>query len=119
MKKDKVTTKDNEKTLDITNVQELVEKVPDVVVFGDPSAWVCIGKASSKAQGWMKSTKVLELPHGCLVQVSTQQGDHVAEALTFVPGGTLRQFTSKITPSKIRAIMFGRDNVIETPEIKD
>jgi len=34
----------------------------------------------------MKSTKAMEVPGGCVVQVTTQQGDDVAEALTFVPG---------------------------------
>jgi nitrate reductase NapAB chaperone NapD len=35
----------------------------------------------------MKSTKALEVPNvGCVVQVTTQQGDSVAEALTFIPG---------------------------------
>lgn len=28
----------------------------------------------------------MEVPGGCVVQVTTQQGDNVAEALTFVPG---------------------------------
>ena len=34
----------------------------------------------------MKSTKVCNMPHGCLVQVTTQQNDNVAEALEFIPG---------------------------------
>ena len=35
----------------------------------------------------MKSTKGMEIEGvGCVVQVTTQQGDNVAEALTFVPG---------------------------------
>ena len=34
----------------------------------------------------MKSTKAMEIVNrGCLVQVTTQQGDNVAEAVTFVP----------------------------------
>ena len=38
-----------------------------------------------QAEGWMKSTKALEISGlGCLVQVSTQQGQNVAEAVTFV-----------------------------------
>lgn len=82
-----------EKTLGVTNMEELEEKVSDVQVHGDPGAWVCVCKASSESQGWMKSTKVMEIaPYGCLVQVSTHQGEQVAEALTFVPGATLEQF---------------------------
>ena len=35
----------------------------------------------------MKSTKAMEIDGvGCVVQVTTQQGDNVAEAITFVPG---------------------------------
>ena len=43
-------------------------------------------------EGWMKSTKVMEILHvGCVVQITTQQrnpdGSYaVAEAVTFVPG---------------------------------
>jgi hypothetical protein len=62
-------------------MEELKEKVSDVRVHGDPGAWVCIGKASSKEGGWMKSTKVMTIKGlGVLVQVSTQQGNQVAEA---------------------------------------
>ena len=34
----------------------------------------------------MKSTKAMEVIGGCVVQVTTQQGSNIAEALTFVPG---------------------------------
>ena len=34
----------------------------------------------------MKSAKAMEVDNGCVVQVTTQQGDNVAEALVFVPG---------------------------------
>jgi hypothetical protein len=64
----------------------LKENVSDVEVFGNPGAWKCVSKASSKAQGWMKSTKAMDVGTGVLVQVSTQQGDKVAEALTYVDG---------------------------------
>ena len=55
-------------------------------VHGDTSRWVCFCKAWNESEGWMKSTKVLQLSTGCLIQVTTQQGQHVAEALTFVDG---------------------------------
>ena len=77
----------DEKTLDITDTKDLSRKVSDVQVFGDPDTWQLICKASSKSQGWMKSTKAMLIPGvGVLVQVSTQQGDHVAEALCLVRG---------------------------------
>ncbi len=76
----------SDKSLDVTNMKELQEQVSDVKVHGDPGAWVCICKASSETQNWMKSTKRMRLPGiGWLYQVSTQQGLHVAEALVFVP----------------------------------
>jgi len=75
-----------EKTLDVTSSKDFPEKASDVQVFGDPDRWRLVCKASSKSQGWMKSTKAMEIPYvGVLVQVSTQQGEHVAEAVCFVP----------------------------------
>jgi hypothetical protein len=49
-------------------------------------------KASSQTEGWMKSTKAMEIPGvGCVIQVTTQQKNidltySLAEAVTFVPG---------------------------------
>lgn len=81
-----------EKTLTVTNMDELKAQVADVQVHGDPGLWVCLAKASSKCQGWMKSTKAMQIDDlGVIVQVSTQQGDHVAEALTFVPGAAIQE----------------------------
>jgi len=55
--------------------------------WGDGDTFKLIAKASSRSEGWMKSTKAMEIPGvGCVIQVTTQQGDNVAEALTFVPG---------------------------------
>ena len=73
------------KTLDVKNTEDAVKKVSDVVVIGNPDVWKLICKASSKEQGWMKSTKEMDVPGGKVVQVSTQQGEKVAEALCFVP----------------------------------
>lgn len=79
-----------EKTLNMTNVEEVKSNISDVKVFGDGDTFALLCKASSQNQGWMKSTKVCNLPNGCLVQISTQQKNpdgsySVAEALTFVP----------------------------------
>lgn len=77
----------SEKTLDNVNVADVKAKVSDVVVVGNGDTFRLLCKASSKAQGWMKSAKAMEIPSvGCVVQVTTQQGDNVAEALCFVPG---------------------------------
>lgn len=75
------------KTLDNENVAQVKQQIPDVKVFGNGDLFRLICKASSKDQGWMKSTKAMEIPgFGCVVQSSTQQGEHVAEALVWVPG---------------------------------
>lgn len=78
------------KSLDVANVEDAKQKVSDIKVIGDGDSFKVFCKASSESQGWMKSTKVCNLPNGCLVQVSTQQRNQdghyaVAEALTFVP----------------------------------
>jgi len=75
-----------EKTLNGVDTQDVKKKVSDVVVKGNPDLFKLLCKASSKEQGWMKSSKAMEIAGiGCVVQVTTQQGDNVAEAVTFVP----------------------------------
>jgi hypothetical protein len=71
---------------DVVNTEDAKAKVSDVVVVGNPDQWGLLCKASSKSQGWMKSAKAMEVPGGCVVQVTTQQGSNVAEALAYVPG---------------------------------
>lgn len=78
------------KDLGITEVRGAKANISDLVVYGDGDTFALLCKASSKDQGWMKSTKVANVPSGCIVQVTTQQknpdGSYaVAEALTFVP----------------------------------
>ena len=80
------------KTLGNTDANGATKNVKDIVFFGDGDTFKLISKASSQIEGWMKSTKAMEIDNvGCVVQVSTQQGDSVAEALTFVPGVTIRE----------------------------
>lgn len=79
------------KTLNNTNIADVKTKVSDVQVVGNGDLFKLLCKASSDAEGWMKSTKAMATPFGCVVQVTTQQrnpdGSYaVAEALTFVPG---------------------------------
>ena len=83
------------KTLHNSDVSGAKKNVPDIVVYGNGDLFKLLSKASSQREGWMKSTKVMEIPHvGCLVQITTQQrnpdGSYaVAEALQFVPGVVL------------------------------
>lgn len=75
------------KLMDITEVKGATANISDLKVFGNGDTFQLICKASSPAQGWMKSTKAMQIDGvGCVVQVTTQQGDNVAEAITFVPG---------------------------------
>ena len=84
-----------EKTLHNSDISGAKKNVPDIVVYGNGDLFKLLSKASSQREGWMKSIKVMEIPHvGCLVQVTTQQrnpdGSYaVAEALQFVPGVVL------------------------------
>lgn len=79
------------KTLHNSTVSGARVNVKDIKVVGDGDLFRLLCKASSEAEGWMKSTKAMETPAGCVVQVTTQQlnldGTYsVAEDLTFVPG---------------------------------
>lgn len=75
-----------DKTLDVKSIKDAKSKVSDIKVVGNGDTFQLLCKASSESQGWMKSCKAMQVPGGCVVQVTTQQYDNVAEALTFVPG---------------------------------
>ncbi len=84
-----------EKTLDITEVKGAKANISDLKVFGNGDLFQLICKASSNEQGWMKSTKAMQTPVGCVVQVTTQQKNidgtySVAEALAYVPGVSIQ-----------------------------
>lgn len=90
------------KSLGNTNISKCKDNVPDVVVFGNGDMFRLLSKASSVKEGWMKSTKACEIVGvGCLVQVTTQQGDNVAEALQFVPGVKIKELGGKLTLVKL------------------
>jgi acetyl/propionyl-CoA carboxylase alpha subunit len=75
------------KTLVNTDANGASKNVKDIVFWGNGDTFKLISKASSVAEGWMKSTKAMEIEGvGCVVQITTQQGDNVSEAVTFVPG---------------------------------
>lgn len=79
------------KTLHNSDISGARKNIKDIKVVGDGDMFLLLCKASSEAEGWMKSTKAMETSEGCVVQVTTQQrnpdGSYaLAEALTFVPG---------------------------------
>lgn len=78
------------KTLHNSDISGAKKNVLDLKVFGNGDSFQLLCKASSEKEGWMKSTKAYEIPGvGCVVQVTTQQGDRLAEAVCFVPGVTI------------------------------
>lgn len=84
------------KTQDVTSQADAQKKISDIKVVGNTDTFQLLCKASSESQGWMKSTKAMQTPGGCLVQSSTQQRNEngsyaVAEALAFVPGVAIAQ----------------------------
>lgn len=80
------------KTLNNTTANQAKDQVSDIQFWGNGDTFKLISKASSKSEGWMKSTKAMEIPYsGCVVQVTTQQGDNISEAVTFVPGVKIRE----------------------------
>jgi hypothetical protein len=83
-----------EKTLHNSDISGARQNVKDIKVVGNGDLFKLLCKASSETEGWMKSTKAMQTPMGCVVQVTTQQkgidGTYaVAEALTFVPGAVI------------------------------
>ena len=78
------------RTLDVKNTEDVKRKVSDVKVTGNPDVWQLIAKASSESEGWMKSTKAMDIGNGCLVQTTTLERNPdgskvIFEAVTFVP----------------------------------
>jgi len=58
-----------ERTLTTTTVEEA--KASGVVLTGAADKWLCIAKAVNKDEGWMRSTKAMQIgAAGCLVQTS-------------------------------------------------
>ncbi|AIM40770.1 hypothetical protein PR08_gp13 [Idiomarinaceae phage Phi1M2-2] len=84
------------KTLHNSDVSGARKNVKDIKVVGNGDMFKLLCKASSENEGWMKSTKAMQINGGCLVQVTTQQrnpdGSYaVAEALSFVPNATIEE----------------------------
>jgi hypothetical protein len=78
------------KTLNNSDVNGAKKNIPDLKVFGNSGTFLLICKASSEAEDWMKSTKAMPIPGlGCVVQVTTDVGGIIAEALTYVFGACI------------------------------
>lgn len=100
------------KTLNNSTASQAKDNVADIEFWGKGDQWELICKASSKAEGWMKSTKAMEIQGlGCLVQVTTQQGDNIAEAVTFVPHAVIGR-TNGLDGSVIERRLKGQDEIL-------
>ena len=90
-----------EKTLGNTEASGAKKNVKDIIFWGEGDTFALISKASSKEEGWMKSSKALEIAEvGCIVQVTTQQKNmdgsySLAEAITFVPGVKIQKIVNE------------------------
>ena len=49
------------KTLNNTTADQAKDQVSDIQFWGNGDAWKLLGKASSKNEGWMKSSKAYEI----------------------------------------------------------
>jgi len=85
-----------EKTMTNTTAAEASVQVKDIQFWGNGDTFKLISKASSQNEGWMKSTKAMQIKGvGCVIQVTTQQEGNVAEALTFVPGVKIEEIQNE------------------------
>ncbi len=83
---------ETEKTLTNTTASQAKDNVKDIVFWGNGDTFKLISKASSKNEGWMKSTKAMEIQGvGCVIQVTTQQDKNVAETICFVPSVKIQE----------------------------
>ena len=99
------------KTLNNTTANQAKDQVSDIETWGNSNMWQLLCKASSKNEGWMKSTKAMYIPDlGCSLQITTQQGDNVAEAVTFIPGAKIRTVVDPHTKKLIGRELFFRKN---------
>jgi major membrane immunogen (membrane-anchored lipoprotein) len=80
-----------EKTLENSDSSGAHVNVSDLVTIGNGDLFQLVAKAYSEKEGWMKSTKAMNTPVGCMIQVTTQQKNSdgsyaIAEALSFISG---------------------------------
>jgi len=95
-----------EKSLHNTTANGAKKNVKDIKFWGDGDTFKLISKASSEAEGWMKSTKAMNTGTGVVVQVTTQQKNidgtySIAEAITNVPGAKIKEIYSNDLENKI------------------
>ena len=85
------------KTLGNTCSNGATKNVKDIVFWGNGDVFKLICKASSQNEGWMKSTKAMQVGTSVVIQVTTQQRNSdgryvIAEALTTVDNAIIKDF---------------------------
>jgi capsular polysaccharide biosynthesis protein len=103
------------KSLHNTTANGARKNVKDIIFWGDGDTFRLISKASSEAEGWMKSTKAMPAGNSVVVQVTTQQRNpdgsySIAEALTTVPNAIIAEFLDTDDVVKYRCIIERNDN---------
>ena len=95
------------KTLGNTCANGATKNVKDIVFWGNGDIFKLISKASSQDEGWMKSTKAMQVGNSVVIQVTTQQrnpdGSYaLAEALTTVNNAIIvEHFENGVCTSRI------------------
>jgi hypothetical protein len=85
-----------QKTLHNTTANGATKNVRDIVFWGDGDTFKLICKASSEEEGWMKSTKAMQVGNSVVIQVTTQQRNpdgsySISDALTTVPNCCIKE----------------------------
>lgn len=85
------------------------KNVKDIVFWGNGDTFKLISKASSENEGWMKSTKAMQVGTSVVVQVTTQQRNSdgsyaIAEALTTVENAYIKDIFDDT-----KQVVIGRD----------
>lgn len=98
------------KSLHNTTANGAKKNVRDIQFWGDGDTFRLISKASSEAEGWMKSTKAMPAGKSVVVQVTTQQRNpdgsySVAEALTTVDNAIIVEFLNTDGKVEYRTII--------------
>ena len=62
-----------ERRTDVSSTAEAKAAIADFRVTGNPDIWQLLAKASSPSEGWMRSTKALQVGPDVILQVSERQ----------------------------------------------
>ncbi len=75
---------------DAINTEDAIKKDGGApVVVGNPDHWQLLSKFVSSDKSIAKSTKAMDCPGGCIIQVTTKEAGAIAESLCYVPGAAI------------------------------